>query len=75
MTRLAVGLSLDPVVQPEFGLDAVHEHKRMGRHRSFISNLLSKVKAHSFASFNQDQDQKPYNCLHCVDVHSCIGIP
>lgn len=46
--RLAVGLSLDPVVQLEFALDTVPELRRMGRHRRFISNLLSKVKTHSF---------------------------
>lgn len=48
MTCLALGLRLDPVVQPEFALDTVHEFRQMGRHRSFISNLLSKVKTDSF---------------------------
>lgn len=44
MTRLADGLSLDPVVRPESGLDTVPELRRMGRHRSLMSNLWSKVK-------------------------------
>lgn len=48
MMCLALGLRLDPVVQPEFALDAVRELRQMGRHRSFTSNLSSKVKTPSF---------------------------
>lgn len=39
--------SLDPVVPPQFGPDAVHELTRMGTPRSLVSDLLSKT--HSFA--------------------------
>lgn len=47
MMCLALGLRLDPVVQPEFALDTVRELRQMGRHRNFLSNLSSKVKTHS----------------------------
>lgn len=65
VTRLAHGISLDPVVQSEFGLDTIHELRWMSRHRSLMSNLWSEIKRliplfHS----SQNQDQKLDNCIH-----------
>lgn len=81
MTRLADGLSLDPVVRPEFGLDTVRELRRMGRHRSLMSNLWSEVKRliplfHS-AKTKIRNSTTVYTCIHgciCGSLYSYLEI-